>query len=143
MAKPGENDKIIVHTPKGCMFTHKLKSGKNKGKAVIKFEWKKGFGAKQTKHFSSAQKFVDSETLRLDAPYIPFQTGTLIKSGKLGTVIGSGEVNYVAPYAAKQYYTTAQSRPYDAQRGGMWFERMKADHKGEIIRGAKKKAGGK
>jgi len=73
---------------------------------------------------------------------MPMKTGTLIKSGQLGTVLGSGEVNYVAPYAAAQYYGTAESRSYDGQRGGKWFERMKADHKDEIVSGAKKIAGG-
>ena len=66
----------------------------------------------------------------------------LDKSGILGTQIGSGEVNWIAPYAAAQYYNTADSRSYDAQRGGRWFERMKADHRDEILRGAKKLGGG-
>ena len=87
------------------------------------------------------QQFVDSEVLRLTAPYIPFKTGMLIKSGTLGTVVGTGEVNYIAPYAAKQTQT-ATSRSYDAQRGGQFFERMKIDHRDEILRGAKKLSGG-
>ena len=62
----------------------------------------------------------------------------LDKSGILGTDVGSGEVNYIAPYAAAQYYRTSVSRPYDSQRGAKWFERMKIDHKDEILRGAKK-----
>ena len=90
----------------------------------------------------TVQKFIDSEVLRLTAPYIPFQTGNLLRSGTLGTVVGSGEVNYIAPYAAKQN-GTATSRSYDAQRGGQFFERMKIDHKEEILRGAKKLSGGK
>ena len=93
----------------------------------------------RTGYFTRAQKFVDSEVLRRCSPMVPFQTGTLEKSGKLGTVVGSGEVNYIAPYAAKQYYDTAESRPYDPQRGGRWFERMKADHKDDILKGLNKK----
>ena len=91
----------------------------------------------------SVQKYVDSEVLRLSSPYVPFQTGMLDKSGILGTDVGSGEVNYIAPYAAAQYYRTSVSRPYDSQRGAKWFERMKIDHKDEILRGAKKISGGK
>ena len=60
------------------------------------------------------------------------------KSGKLGTEIGSGEVNYIAPYAAPQYYNTAESRPYDGNRGAKWFERMKTEEKDDILRGADK-----
>ena len=34
----------------------------------------------------------------------PRRTGMLIKSGTLGTVIGSGEIEYLAPYARQQYH---------------------------------------
>lgn len=128
------NDSIVFSTPRGQVI--------KTGKTTCKIQWNEDFGKQKTEQFSRAQKFVDSEVLRLDAPYMPMKTGALIKSGQLGTVVGSGEVNYVAPYAAPQYWKTAQSRSYDPQRGGMWFERMKADHKDEIIRGARKLAAG-
>lgn len=32
----------------------------------------------------------------------------------------------------------SQARPYDARRGGKWFERMKAEEKEDILRGAEK-----
>ena len=67
-----------------------------------------------------------------------FRTSMLEKSGLLGTVVGSGEVKYIAPYARFQYYSTAQSRIYDPRRGGMWFERMKAAHRKDILRAAEK-----
>lgn len=132
------NKSIIVTTPRGAIVKSKTKNNK----VTCKLEWNPDFADEKTENFSRAQKFVDGEVLRLDAPYMPIKTGTLIKSGQLGTVIGSGEINYVAPYAASQYYTTGEERSYDAQRGGMWFERMKADHKDEIIAGAKKRGGG-
>ena len=120
-----------IETPKGAVFTT---TGKN-GKIIARLEW--------NKNFSAERRFVDSEVLRLSSPYVPFQTGMLDKSGILGTDVGSGEVNYIAPYAAAQYYRTSVSRPYDPQRGAKWFERMKIDHKDEILRGAKKISGGK
>lgn len=132
------NKSIIVKTPRGQIVQSKTKNGK----ITAKLEWDEKLGEQKTEDFSRAQKFVDNEVLRLDAPYMPIRSGTLIKSGQLGTVIGSGEVNYVSPYAAAQYYSTAQSRSYDSQRGGKWFERMKADHKSDIVSGAKKLAGG-
>ncbi|MEG2931627.1 MAG: minor capsid protein [Ruthenibacterium sp.] len=133
------NHSLKVETPRGCVVTN---AGKG-GKVTARLEWAADFGARKTQDFETAQKFVDSEVLRLSAPYIPFQTGMLKKSGILGTVIGSGEVNWIAPYAAAQYWGTAISRGYNALCGGMWFERMKADHLKEIITGAKRKAGGK
>lgn len=101
----------------------------------------------------SVQKIIDSEVLRRSTPYIPMQSGNLIKSGITGTVIGSGEVQYIAPYARRQYYHNAgrgrqglakrNAHNYKCLRGKQWFERMKADHKDDILRLAKEKAGGK
>lgn len=100
------------------------------------------------KNFEQAQKYVDSEVLRLSDPYVPKRIGNLIKSGISGTVLGSGEVDYTAPYARWQYYNNAgrgkqgttkhNSHNYKCLRGKMWFERMKADHKKEILDGLQK-----
>lgn len=108
-----------------------------------------GFKSRMKGNFEKAQKFVDSETLRLCDPYIPFRTGMLKKSGISGTVIGSGVVEYTAPYAKRQYYTNAgrgkqgltkhNSHNYKCLRGKLWLERMKADHIDEIERKAKEK----
>lgn len=100
------------------------------------------------------QKFVDSEVLRLCKPYVPFRNNGLIESGDAQTVVGSGEVIYKTPYARYQYYGKVmigsppkQVTDIDLQyhgggkRGAKWFERMKADHKDDILRGAAKKAG--
>ena len=87
--------------------------------------------------FDKKQAFVDSEVLRYDSPLVPFQTGNLEHSGIMGTHVGSGLVEYIAPYAATQYYDTADTRPYDSNRGAHWFERMKAAHKQDILNGLK------
>lgn len=111
------------------------------------------------------QKYIDSEVLRLSSPYLPRATGTLEKNGTEVTEIGSGEVNYNAPYARYLYYGKVMvgektGSPFaranekkvvterDIQyrggglRGSKWFERMKADCKNDILRGAAKIAGG-
>lgn len=129
---------LKIETPRGQVVRIKNKAGN----VSAQLTWNEGFGPEKTRDFFDAQKYVDSEVLRLDAPYMPIQTGMLIKSGQLGTVLGEGEVNYIAPYAGKQY-ETRQSRPYDLHRGGKWFERMKADHKDAILRGAAEIAGGR
>lgn len=123
-----------IKTPRGSIIHTKTKGGNIKAQLT----WNPDFAPKRTEGFKKAQKFVDSEVLRLSSPLIPFQTGMLDKSGKLGTVIGSGLVQYVAPYAAEQYYNTATSRPYDPNRGAKWFERMKVAHSKEILKGARK-----
>ncbi len=123
-----------IETPKGAVF--KAANG------FAQLEWNSGFSEKWNKSYSKAQEFVDSEVLRLCSVKVPLQTSMLQKSGILGTEIGKGEVCWIAPYAKKQYYDTADSRSYDPQRGGHWFERMKAESGKTIIAQAKKIAGG-
>ncbi len=117
-----------IKTPRGVII--QTPSGK------AQLVWDTNFARRRNQSFTKKQKFIDSEVLRRCSPRVPLDTGMLEKSGKLGTVIGSGEVRYIAPYAAPQYYGTADSRPYDANRGAKWFERMKAAEKDEIRRGA-------
>lgn len=103
------------------------------------------FHVNSEKEFSAKQKYVDSEVLRLSDPYVPFLTGTMKHSGITGTVLGSGEVDYTAPYARRNYYENGgrgieglnASGGTKGLRGKFWFERMKADHKDEILRGLK------
>lgn len=123
-----------IKTPRGTII--------QTGNVSCKLVWNPGFGPQATARYSRAQKFVDNEVLRLSAPYTPIKTSMLIKSGDLGTVIGSGEVKWIAPYARWQYYHTADTREYEAKRGAHWFERMKADHGKAILSKAKKIGGG-
>lgn len=123
-----------IKTPRGQIIQTRTSSGK----ITAELTWNPNFAPTRTKNFSRAQAFVDSEVLRYCSALIPFQTGMLDMSGKLGTVIGSGLVQYIAPYAAEQYYNTATSRSYDANRGSKWFERMKVSYKQDILSGARK-----
>ena len=124
-----------IETPKGSIVI-----GEN-GKAELK--WNTNFVPKWQGYYTSAQKFVDSEVLRLSEPFIPLLTSMLIKSGILGTDVGSGTVKWIAPYAKWQYYRGR--RPGASQtgplRGRFWFERMKQIHGKTIIAGARRIAG--
>lgn len=126
----------IIKTPRGKVFQTK------NGKAAL--EWNTSFQPKWQGQFTRAQKFVDSEILRLSEKYTPLLTSMLIKSGILGTEIGSGLVQWIAPYARRQYYSPravgSQTGPL---RGPFWFERMKAVSGRTIINGAKRIAGGR
>jgi len=103
-----------------------------------------GFQAGAKQKFSKAQKVVDIEVLRRSDPYVPYLSGKLKESGTLGTVVGSGEIRYVMPYARRQYYENAgrgkeglhASGGHAGLRGKLWFERMKADQKDDILRKA-------
>lgn len=115
-----------IETPRGTLNSV---TGKN-GKVTVKLEWKSGFGKEKSAGFSKAQAFVDSECLRLMNPLAPRRTGFLIKSGTLGTVVGSGSVEYLAPYARRQYYEHKTRKK--------WFETMKKGHLNSIRKGAAK-----
>jgi hypothetical protein len=88
------------------------------------------------------QKFIDSECLRLCQNKVPKDTETLIESGRINTVIGSGEVKWRTPYARRWYYVPAQFQG-SPERGNYWFERMKQQYKEQILSGAKRLAGAK
>ena len=126
-----------IETPKGAVVI-----GAN-GKAELKFN--PNFVPKWTKTYTTAQKFVDSEVLRLCEPFIPLQTSMLIKSGILGTDVGSGKVSWIAPYASAQYYRGRRPGASETGplRGRAWFARMKEIHGRKIIAGARKIAAGR
>lgn len=93
-------------------------------------KWDGKVGQRLARALGEAQSYLDSEVLRACEPYVPFETGALVASGR-GR---GGEVQWGASYAAAQYYNTAQSRPGTALRGGRWFERMMADQGEELIK---------
>lgn len=89
----------------------------------------------------AVQMFIDNEVLRQCNPYVPKDTGELIRSGTAHTKIGSGEVKYRTPYARRWYYRPAQFTGAP-KRGNYWFERMKQNGGLEsILKGAKRIAG--
>lgn len=116
-------------------------------------------------NMGKVQKYIDSECIRLMKPYTPMLSGWLVKSLTSGTVIGSGEIHQNTPYAKYQYYgklmvssitgsayarqgekkvLTSKNLKYNTSKnpnaGAFWFERMKADHKSKILKGAQEVA---
>ena len=133
-----EKKKFKIESPRGQIVHFKTKDGEVKARVT----WEPGFKPDKQQEFSSAQSFVDSECLRYCNPLTPRLTGALIKSGTLGTVIGSGSIEYLAPYARRQYYENPGGKN-DPRRGKLWFERMKLERKETIRKGAAKIIGGK
>jgi len=126
---------IRIETPRGAVYHDENM------KAVL--EWNTNFQPKWQRRYSEAQKFVDSEVLRLCEPYTPLLTGMMIKSGDLGTEIGSGTVQWIAPYSRAQYYMKRKNPSTTGPlRGPYWFERMKQVYKNQILSGARRIATG-
>lgn len=126
MAKGKKKFEIV--TPRGAITTYTVKKGELAGRTIARLTWAPEFKPDKEKGFSNAQEFVDSECIRRMNPETPRRTGVLIKSATLGTVIGSGEINQIAPYARRQYY--------EHKEKSYWFERMKNRHKDSILKGA-------
>ena len=131
---------IIVETPRGRIIEVKHANGSVRAE----LKWNHGMGDEYAGRFRRAQRFMDSECLRLMDPYVPMRTGALVKSGTLGTVIGSGKIQYIVPYARRQYYENKGGSPGHPKGGRLWCERMKADHMetlrrevGKIVAGGK------
>lgn len=92
-----------------------------------------------------AQKYLDSQVLKDTDKYVPMRTGILVKSGILGTRIGSGEIEYIAPYAKKLYYgvTIKLSKSRHPLACAKWFEASKAVNKRSWLAEVRKIAGGR
>lgn len=121
---------FVIETPEGRICTVQTAGGK----VTAKLEWAPGFAPKKKQDFTRAQEFVDSECIRYMNPLTPRLTGVMVKSVSLGTVIGSGHLEYLVPYDRRQYY--------EHKEKSRWFENMKASKKETIRKGAEKIAGG-
>jgi len=117
-------------------------------------EWYPGFEKRMNNTFgegSSLQKFIDAAVLSGCEPYIPLKTSILIRSGEIATIIGSGTVTWLTPYARFLYYAKLMIDPETGsawalagnkkivtdinlvyhgggKRGSFWFERWKSDN---------------
>ena len=119
------------------------------------------------------QAVVDEAVLRYCAPKVPFDTGYLIRQALQTSIIGQGLIVYGTPYARYLYYgevygtnipiyeagelagfysppgqkkhPTGRALTYQGapERGAFWFERMKTEHREDIVREAAAAAGGR
>lgn len=137
-------------------------------KMQVELAWSKTFGKDSTMKFDTAQKFIDSECIRLMVKYTPAKNMILSKAAVLGTKIGSGHIVVASPHGRYQYYGKlmvsrvtgssyarhgeskivtnkdlqySKARHPQAQR--LWFEVMKKQDGGAMLRGAARIAGGK
>lgn len=105
-----------------------------------------GFAEDVQRYFSRAQHYVDTEAVRLMEPYTPKKTGKKVDIGATGAPPGFGVVQYRSSIARRNYYMnkgtgkegTNARKGAKGLRGKFWLERMKADHKDEILKGVKR-----
>jgi len=79
-------------------------------------------------HIDVLQPALDTQVLKDSNYYAPMDTGNLMSSGITGSKIGSGVLEWTAPYAKKMYYGvdfnfSKDSNPHAQAK---WFEKAKA-----------------
>lgn len=146
--------RVIRETPRGRVIIVRTASGKWTSKLIWNNDIKRFNG-----QYSRAQVWLDNAVLKDSTPYVPMLTGALYKTGTLGTTLGEGVVQWIAPYAHYQYYGKAMSGPkygpkyYNgkdlhinksehSQAQPFWFEAAKAQNKSIWIRGVQTLAAG-
>jgi hypothetical protein len=78
---------------------------------------------------SRIQKAWDGFLMNEFRPYVALETGTLINSAVLNTVIGNGEIVYYTPYSKRLYYNPQYkfSTAANKKAGGFWDRRAMND----------------
>jgi len=74
------------------------------------------------------QPILDTQVLKDSNYYAPMDTGNLMSSGITGSKIGSGQLQWTAPYAKKMYYGVGYKFDLSANPNAQakWFEKAKA-----------------
>lgn len=139
--------RVLLRTPRGRIIQTENGS--------VELEWNRDI-LRFNRQYSRAQAWLDNEVLKDSNKFSPILTGTLRKSGMLGTTLGSGVVQWIAPYARYQYYgkvmkgprygpkhrTNKDLRYSENMAQAFWFEAAKAQNKTRWISGARRLAGG-
>lgn len=95
------------------------------------------FTVKSQRQLREAQDYIDSEVVKRLEDYTPVANHKYPNWGKMSKshkAESPGVIINTEPTARKEYYT---NKGFSGQ-GKFWLERMKADHKEDILRGLKK-----
>ena len=91
--------------------------------------------ARVSESIEEKQKILDARVLRDSNLFCPVDTGALMASSIFHTKIGSGEVVWHVPYAAKQYYEWKGIRGHNRnpRATSKWFETAMAKYEDEWL----------
>lgn len=82
-----------------------------------------------------AQKFFTGEVKRLSDPYVPFDSGPLKNTVR----VGNGQITYTQVYAQRQWH----EHKGNGLRGPKWCLRMWADRGNEVVDSVARFCGGR
>lgn len=98
--RTAQGRRVYVETPRGRIVEVRHRDST----ISMELKWNTGFSTRANKSFNNVQGYIDNAVIRYMTPYTPMRNGVLYKSATLGTTIGSGWINQVAPYARYLYY---------------------------------------
>ncbi len=91
------------------------------------------------KQFEQMQDYIDKSCIMYMRDYVPVAGKKFKNSGKMRASHKAekpGMIINTEPRARREYYTNKGHS--GGMRGKQWMERMKADHKDDILKGVKK-----
>lgn len=97
------------------------------------------FAGNVEKAFATRQNALDAKAIALMEDYVPIAQPRFRNRGKMSKSHRQqrpGVIINTEPRARREYYTN--SGHSGGLRGKLWLERMKADHKAELLQTAKK-----
>ena len=97
------------------------------------------FESKSKKNLAQAQEYIDNECLKYLPEYTPIAQKRFKNRGKMSKahkLEKPGLIINTEPKARHEYYVNKGSSGQN--RGKYWLERMKADHKDDILKGLNK-----
>lgn len=100
-----------------------------------------GIAPKVRRAKAKANPILATQVLKDSNFYIPYDRGTLEKSGVLASRLENNQVVWNVPYARRLYYHPEYnfSKDKNPHARGLWFEEAKAVHKNEWAKLAKEK----
>lgn len=97
------------------------------------------FDSRAQKNISQAQEYIDNQCLKYLPDYTPIAQKRFKNHGKMSRshiVKQPGLIINTEPKARREYYINKGHSGHN--RGKYWLERMKADHKDDILKGLNK-----
>lgn len=101
-------------------------------------EFAPDFTVKHRRNIAEAQDIVDRECLKLLPDYTPIAKKSYPNWGKMSRSHkrqSPGVIINTEPLARREYYTNKGG----SGRGKFWLDRLKADHRDDILRSVKKR----
>lgn len=96
---------------------------------TVKIDWSEDIEEKAMAAVEKAQVVLDEQIIKDSNYYAPHDTGALIDSALIASLIGQGQLHWDTPYARKVYYGIDINfhKDQNPNARALWFEAAKAN----------------